>query len=123
VTCQFSDVRNVFDFVSLRQPWANEAYLDRETGAIYRQSDHTDLSDALLPDAIDDTDRYVPVPHKTDLSLGKPLGLQFTAQYLPAQLDHVRAHRQPSGRGCALQGMTDRSANAERLTHLRAELV
>jgi len=82
-------VRDAFEFVSLGQPMEIEAYLDRETGAIYWQSDHTDLSDAL-PDDIGDADRYIAIPHKKDLGLGKTLALQFTAEYLPAQLDLVR---------------------------------
>jgi len=89
VKYQFSDVRNAFDFVSLGRPLENEAHLDRETGTIYWQSDHADLSDTL-PDDIGNAHRYVPIPHKTDLGLGKPLAIQFTTEYLPAQLVSVR---------------------------------
>lgn len=89
MTFQFSDLRNAFDFVSLGQPLDKEAYLDCKTGTIYWQSNHTDLSDTL-PDDIGDPARYVPIPHKTDLGLGKPLALRFTAEYLPAQIVPVR---------------------------------
>jgi len=73
----------------LGQALENEAYLECETGAVYWQSDNIDQCDAL-PDDIGDTDRYVPVPHKNNLGLGKQLTLQFTAKYLAAQLVSVR---------------------------------
>ena len=36
-----------------------------------------------LPEDIDDGERYVPLPHKNDLGLGKPLILRFTNEFLP----------------------------------------
>ena len=39
---------------------------------------------------IDDADRYVPVPDKPELELGKPLALEFTRTQLPACYEQVR---------------------------------
>lgn len=57
------------------------------TQSIHRE--HADMSDTL-PEDIGDSDRYVPIPHKTDLGLGKPFALEFTAEYLLRQLDLLR---------------------------------
>lgn len=85
----FSDVRNAFDFVSSGRPMAQAAYLNVKTGATYWQSDNADLNDELPAD-IDTPGRYIAIPHKTELGLGKSLVLQFAAAHLPAQLEQVR---------------------------------
>lgn len=108
----FSDVRDAFDFVSFDPDMAHAAFLDRASGAIYWQSDNADLDDEL-PDDIDDSSRYIGIPHKNDLGLGKPLALQFAAEHLPSALDHVRGIFSYSGAYArfkdllAAQGMLD----------------
>lgn len=87
---KFSEVRDAFDFVSFGQPMEHAAVLDRMTGAIYWQSDNADVSDEL-PDDIDDSDRYIAIPHKNDLDLGKPLALAFARKYLSEGFETVRA--------------------------------
>ena len=42
-----------------------------------------------LPEDIDDPDKYIDIPHKTDLDLGKALVMEFTSKYLPDELDNV----------------------------------
>ncbi|AWN17922.1 hypothetical protein SALB1_3730 [Salinisphaera sp. LB1] len=66
------------------------AFLDRTTGAIYWQSDNADVSDEL-PEHIDDADRYITIPYKNDLGLGKPLAMAFARKYLPEGFEQVRA--------------------------------
>jgi hypothetical protein len=42
-----------------------------------------------LPDDVD-SDRYIAVPHKNDLDLGKRLVLKFAAEFLADEYDYVR---------------------------------
>jgi hypothetical protein len=64
-----------------------EAWLCRDTGAVHWHSDEVDP----LPEDIDDTARYVALPNKHDLGLGKPLALEFTRMQLPDCYEQVRA--------------------------------
>ncbi|WFU42035.1 hypothetical protein QA640_05945 [Bradyrhizobium sp. CB82] len=43
-----------------------------------------------LPDDINDEEKYVALPDKRKLGLGKPLVLDFARQFLPADFDDVR---------------------------------
>lgn len=72
-----------------------QAWLCRDTGEVLWHSDEFDEF-GPLPADIDDADRYVAVPNKHDLGLGKPLALDFTRTHLPACHEQVRemfAHR------------------------------
>lgn len=42
-----------------------------------------------LPEDIDDPDKYITIPHKNELDLGKALVIKFTSEYLPEELDRV----------------------------------
>ena len=53
----------------------NEAYLDQQSGKIYWHSEFGD-NDEELPDDIDD-EKYILIPDKIELDLGKPLVLDF----------------------------------------------
>ena len=64
------------------------AYLCTESGHIYYDSDATE---DVLPDDIFENIKYIEIPSKSDLDLGKPLVLQFVAQYLPLEIDAVHA--------------------------------
>jgi hypothetical protein len=43
-----------------------------------------------LPDDIDDEEKYVQIPDKRELDLGKPLVFDFVGQFLPDDFDEVR---------------------------------
>jgi hypothetical protein len=49
-----------------------------------------DEPDDELPDDIDDEEKYIPLPDKRELDLGKPLVLDFTRECLPDDFDEVR---------------------------------
>ncbi len=42
-----------------------------------------------IPEDIDDLDKYITIPHKNDLELGKALVIEFTSEYLPEELERV----------------------------------
>lgn len=90
VPVKFDDLLEAFDFVSFAQPMEHEAYLCVETGAIYYRSDFADFDEEeALPDDIDDGQKYIAIPHKNDLDLGKRLALRFADEFLPEAVDDV----------------------------------
>lgn len=87
----FGDILLAFEFVGSSYPGANRAILCRRSGKIYYQSDDLgldELNDELPDDA--DGEGYVAIPDKRDLDLGKPLALDFAAEFLPKDFDDVR---------------------------------
>ena len=88
----FSDLHLAFEFVSSGRG-ENEAYLDRQSGKIYWHSEFGDNNEEL-PDDIDD-EKYIAIPDKRELDLGKPLVLDFAREFLPDDYDEVRQIFQP----------------------------
>jgi hypothetical protein len=84
----FSDLQLAFEFVSSGGMGENEACLDRQSGKIYWHSEFGD-NDEELPDNIDD-EKYISIPDKRELDVGKPLVLDFAREFLPDEYDEVR---------------------------------
>src|SRR5262252_5039275 len=84
----FSDLQWAFEFVSSGGMGENEAYLDRQSGRIYWHSEFGD-NDEELRDDIDDQ-KYIAIPDKRELDLGKPLVLDFAREFLSEDYDEVR---------------------------------
>jgi hypothetical protein len=87
---KFSDIEDAFFFVSMGEMYMNSAILCIETGEIFYISDFGD-SDELPEDIDDDTGKYIEIPHKNELDLGKPLVLEFTAIHMPDNLEKVNS--------------------------------
>ena len=83
----FSELQLAFEFVSSGGMGENEAYLDRRSGKIYWHSEFGE-NDEELPDDIDD-EKYISIPDKRELDLGKPLVLDFAREFLAADYDEV----------------------------------
>jgi hypothetical protein len=69
MTVKFDDLLEAFEFVSADQPMENEAYLCVETGVIHYHSEFGDEEEDPLPDDIEDSAKYIAIPHKNDLDL------------------------------------------------------
>ena len=87
---KFSDIEDAFFFVSMGEMYMNSAILCIETGQIFYISDFGD-SDELPEDIDDDLDKYIEIPHKNELNLGKPLVLEFSAMHLPDNLEKINS--------------------------------
>lgn len=87
---KFSDIRDGFEFVNAVPPVDHEAFLCRETGVVSMHSESS-AEESPVPDDIDEPGKYVSIPHKNDLGLGKPLALEFTAALMPEAAGQVRA--------------------------------
>jgi hypothetical protein len=89
----FQNILDALEFVSMEGALGeHEAILCRQTGNIYWRSEFSDLDELNdeLPDDIDDDEKYVAIPNKRELGLGKPLVLAFVREFLPNDFDEVR---------------------------------
>jgi hypothetical protein len=94
---KFEEMLLAFEFVeSTGVLGEREAFVCRRTGKIYWRTDSSgldELNDQLndeLPDDIEDDEKYLAIPDKRELGLGKPLVLDFARQFLPDDFDEVR---------------------------------
>jgi len=91
-----------------------EAWVCPDTGAVHVRSELVDEALAPLPDDIDTSDRYIPVPHMRQLALGLELVFDFADAALPDEADDVRKmFKRPGAYGkfsdlVEQRGLTDR---------------
>ncbi len=102
---KFSDIEDAFIFASSGQPYECEAYISQETGRTYYQSDYVDYDE--LPEDIDDP-KYIVIPHKTELDLGKRLVLKFAYKYLGNNADDVEILFRRKGAYAQFKRLLDR---------------
>jgi hypothetical protein len=85
----FADLLLSFEFVSSGQAYEHEAFLCRQSGKIYWHSEFGDNFEEL-PEDIEDDEKYIRMPHKNELGLGRPLVFAFVEERLPDDYDAVR---------------------------------
>jgi hypothetical protein len=86
----FQDILDAYELVSVGGPITIEAYLCRQTGKIYVRSDDYEDPDEELPEDLEDGEKYIALPSKHDLDLGKHLVLNFARDILPDDFDRTR---------------------------------
>jgi hypothetical protein len=89
ISVNWEDLLHAFEFASLGQPHEHEAILCRKSGKFLWLTDVEEDIEAWPNDA-DDKEKYLAIPHKKELDLGKPLVLEFARQFLPDQYNEVR---------------------------------
>jgi hypothetical protein len=68
----------------------HNAYISLDTGQIYWISDLNPVEEEL-PEDFETSDRYIALPHKNELGLGRNLALNFVQQELPERFEQVEA--------------------------------
>ncbi|MBA3614148.1 MAG: hypothetical protein H0W49_14810, partial [Nitrospirales bacterium] len=86
---EFKNILEAFEFVSFGSRYEYQAFLDKSTGKMYYHSEFGDDMDELPAD-IDD-ERFIEIPHKNELDLGKKLILKFAYLYLPTEVVRIQA--------------------------------
>jgi len=110
VVVDFSDLMDAFEFASFGGGFEHRAYVDRITGKIYYVSDDFE-SEEELPDDLEESDRYLAVPDKNELDLGRRLVDRFIGERLPDDVEQVRDFFQRKGAYSRLKVLlTDRGA-------------
>ena len=85
----FDDLVLAFDFVSFGQPYEHQAFLCKDSGKIYWYSEFGDNQEDLPAD-IDDP-KYIEIPQKKELGLGKNLVLDFASEYLSDDIERIES--------------------------------
>jgi hypothetical protein len=78
VAVKYEDLSAAFDFVSSAAPMEHHAYISIDTGTIHWISELNPLEEEV-PEDLETSDRYIAIPHKNDLDLGRDLALRFVA--------------------------------------------
>ena len=88
----FQEILTAFEFVGADGLGEHQAILCRQTGKIYLRSEFSDFDELNdeLPDDVEDDQKYLKIPNKRELGLGKPLALEFAREFLRGEFDEVR---------------------------------
>jgi hypothetical protein len=87
ITCvEISDIELALEFVSSDYSYDNEAFVNIETGEIYYSGD---AAEEELPEDINQNEKYILIPTKRDLDLGKRLVFDFAAKEIPDEFENV----------------------------------
>jgi len=105
-TVKFSDLLLALEYVSAGVPFEAEAYLCVETGVIHYHSELADFGEEL-PEDIGDSEKYIAIPHKNDLDLGRRLVLDFAEAELAADLDDVYEFFKRKGAYARFKGLLE----------------
>ena len=83
---EFDEVENAFMYMNMDPEYGNSVILNKDTGEMYYQSVYGDSD--KLPEDIDD-EKYIKLPDKSTLNLGKRLVFQFVKAFMPDKIDKV----------------------------------
>jgi hypothetical protein len=108
---KYSDIEDAFLFVSMAPPYENNAYLNTETGEMYYVSALGDSDE--LPDDLEKSDKYISIPHKNDLDLGRNLVFDFISANLPGELEQVRGIFRSKGAYARFKDLLDSKGQLE----------
>lgn len=88
VSVKWSEFLDAYEFASYGRPHESRAFINLDSGTLHCISDAIEL-DTEPPEDLETSDRYLALPHKNDLDLGRELALSFIEQRLPRELDRV----------------------------------
>ena len=87
---KLNSLHEAFFFTSAGGCGENTAILDKNTWAIYYQSEYLDNNDEIsLAEEDYDTNIHIELPHKNDLDLGSGLVFEFVEKFIPDAEDKV----------------------------------
>ena len=86
---KYEDLELAFDFVSSGASMEHNAYISLDAGTIHWVSGDDALGEEL-PSDFDTSDRYIAIPHKNDLDLGRQLVTRFAEIELPDHSGKIR---------------------------------
>jgi hypothetical protein len=122
VAVKLNDLAMAFEFVGAAPPYENNAYISLDTGEIFWTSKMNRM-DEDVPDDLETSDRYLSIPHKTDLDLGKRLALRFVASELPGCYDQVAGFFRRAGAYARFKALLDSKGTLERWHAYEAESI
>jgi len=109
---KLADLLDALEWSSVDGSFENEAYVDRQSGKIYWSSSMGD-ADEELPGDIEDGTRYLAVPHKNDLDLGRRLVFRFVEEQLPESYGLVDGYFHKKGAYSRLRSLLEQKGCLE----------
>ena len=97
VAVNAAELREAFEFVSAGPIYEHNAFMCIDTGTIYTESGLSGTEEDL-PDDVETSDRYIAIPHKNELGLGRDLALDFIHRELPDDYKNGRRVLPAKGR-------------------------
>jgi len=101
------DIREAFEFVCAASGGEHQAFLCNQSGKLYCHSELCDDLD-ILPEDIDDTEKFLQIPDKRELDLGRRLALDFARQFLPDDFDDILQFFSGRGAYARFKNLLDR---------------
>ena len=113
IAVKFDDLSLAFDFVGSAPPSENNAYISLDTGQVYWTSALNSL-DEEVPRDLETSDRYLVLPHKAELDLGRDLALRFAVSELPHCYDQIAGFFRRKGAYARFKHLLDSEGALER---------
>ncbi len=88
VSIDFDKLLEAFEFANFDASPDSNAYVDLETGHVYWVAAEMEEFEEV-PDDIETSDRYLMLPDKRDLELGRNLAFAFAEETLPDEYGNV----------------------------------
>jgi hypothetical protein len=107
VPVSLKDILEAFEFVCAGGGGEHQAFLGKQSGKLYCHSELWDDSD-ILPYDIGDSVKFLQIPDKRELDLGRPLALDFARQFLPGDFDDVLQFFRGRGAYARFKDLLDR---------------
>jgi hypothetical protein len=123
VAVRHDDLSTAFDFVTYATPAEHNAYVSLDTGKVYWTSDASDAFDKEIPADLETSGRYLAIPHKNELDLGRGLALRFVAQELPGAYDKVDGFFRRQGAYARFKDLLEREGVLDRWHSFEADSV
>jgi hypothetical protein len=109
---KLSELVDAHDWVSVVGPFENLAYISRASGQIWLVTDFDEGGDEP-PEDVDDESKYLPVPSKKELDLGRNLALRFVDEALPEDVERVKGFFAQSGAYSRFKNFLDERGRLE----------
>lgn len=111
---KISDILDLFELVSSGSPFDSQGYICKTTGKTYFYTDFADFEEEeALPEDVYDEEKYLAIPHKNDLDLGRDLVFDFVEAYLPSEYENVRSMFQRKGAYARFKALLDNANQLE----------
>jgi hypothetical protein len=107
--------------VSADNAGEHQAFLCRQSGRVYWYVEHSNDELSELPEDIDDSEKYVQIPDKRELDLGKALVLEFVRQTLPSEIDKVQRIFSAKGAYATFKDLMDRKGALDQWYNFEAK--
>jgi hypothetical protein len=117
-----SELLEGFEFASSGEFFDAAAYLSLDSGVVYLVGEGVEEGDDTPPDLLT-SDRYLAVPTRRDLDLGRTLALRFARRHMAHDADSVAEYFRHSGAYARFKELVDRRGRLEQWFDFEAKAV